>query len=459
MSVITVSVFVTLPFPVECEDNIFGKPEENNRPDVSSLTPEQLKKIVKQCDDIKSQLDETLDDNEQLVSTLVNSNYYDIKKFNKIKLDRESSFGMLHVNIASLNAHIDDLRTVLSRMKPEIDIIGISEHKIKKDFTPSNNIDIGGYDEFIFEPTGSTHGGAGFYIKNGYDYIPRKDLNLNSTSHFEAMFVELILKDRKNLIVGCIYRHPSSDISVNDFAEKYLEPIMYKIQREKKECVLMGDFNVDLLKSSGDNAASKFYNTLSSYFFTPYILQPTRLCSKTLIDNIFYNSLEYHSFRGNLLYELSDHLTQFLILEGFIKERGLPETSMYKKDFEQFNEREFEEIVINGLNWEEICMIRIGSSSASFKSFHDTLNYHIDEMAPSKQVTLKQFRLMLKPWITRDILRKCDERDKLLKEIKDENDPIRKKILRTNFNMLRNQITKEKRQNKKNHFAEQFEKK
>ena len=80
----------------------------------------------------------------------------------------------------------------------------------------------------------------------------------------------------------------------------------------------MGDFNVDLLKANGDNAAGKFYNTLSSYFFTPHILQPTRLSSQTLIDNIFYNSLEYHSFRGNLLYELSDHLTQFLILEGFV---------------------------------------------------------------------------------------------------------------------------------------------
>ena len=73
-------------------------------------------------------------------------------------------------------------------------------------------------------------------------------------------------------------------------------------------------------------------------------------------------------------------------------------------------------------------MIRIGSSRASFKSFHDTLNFHIDEMAPSKQITLKQFRLMLKPWITKDILKKCDERDSLLKEIKDENDPIRKKF-------------------------------
>ena len=111
----------------------------------------------------------------------------------------------------------------------------------------------------------------------------------------------------------------------------------------------MGDFNIDLLKSTGDNAASKFNNSMTSYFFTPYILQPTRLASKTLIDNIFFNSLEYHSFSGNLLYELSDHLTQFLLLECFVKERCLPKTVMQKKDFEKFNFREFDEIVINVL--------------------------------------------------------------------------------------------------------------
>ena len=74
----------------------------------------------------------------------------------------------------------------------------------------------------------------------------------------------------------------------------------------------MGDFNVDLLKSSTNNDANFFYNELSSHFFTPYILQPTRLRSKTLIDNIFFNSLDYKSYSGNLLIELSDHLIQFL---------------------------------------------------------------------------------------------------------------------------------------------------
>ena len=31
------SVFMRLPFPVECEDNIFGKPVEKTKPDVSSM--------------------------------------------------------------------------------------------------------------------------------------------------------------------------------------------------------------------------------------------------------------------------------------------------------------------------------------------------------------------------------------------------------------------------------------
>ena len=45
-----------------------------------------------------------------------------------------------------------------------------------------------------------------------------------------------------------------------------------------------------------------------------------------------------------------------------------------------------------------------------------------------------------------------------MKEIKSENDLIRKKILRTNFNALRNEVTREKRQSKRDYFAAKFEK-
>ena len=88
------SVFVQLPYPVECEDFIFGKPEEKTRPDVSSISPDQLKKFVKQCDAIREHLNEASDNTEELISTSVNSNYYDIKKFNKYLLTHASECNM-----------------------------------------------------------------------------------------------------------------------------------------------------------------------------------------------------------------------------------------------------------------------------------------------------------------------------------------------------------------------------
>ena len=65
-------------------------------------------------------------------------------------------------------------------------------------------------------------------------------------------------------------------------------------------------------------------------------------------------------------------------------------------------------------------------------------------MAPFKKVTLKEYRLMLKPWINNDILNKCKDRDKLLKEILKEKEASKIKDLREKYVKLRNKITSEK---------------
>ena len=154
---------------MECEDNIFGKPPEKLRkPDISSISTSELNKFVKQCKSIKNQLKSVSDneDEEDFFNSIVNSEYYSINDFNKIKPDN-SSFGLAHVNIASLDAHIDDLRTILCRLKTSFDVIGISEHKIRENSSPSNNIDIAGYQEFDYLPTDTYFGGTGFYVKSG----------------------------------------------------------------------------------------------------------------------------------------------------------------------------------------------------------------------------------------------------------------------------------------------------
>ena len=59
------SIFVRLPFPVECEDNIFGAPPEikKPKPDVSSMTPSQIKRIVKEMEAIDKELPKTMKTN------------------------------------------------------------------------------------------------------------------------------------------------------------------------------------------------------------------------------------------------------------------------------------------------------------------------------------------------------------------------------------------------------------
>ena len=237
------------------------------------LTCDVAKDFIAQCDSIQNLINlENDDDDDENLPNSVNSTYYDVNQLNSLKIDLPSSFGLFHVNIASLDKHIDDLKLILSLLKYKFDVIGISEHKIFKDTLPSNNIIIPGYHEFIFEPTGTTHGGTGFYLKDNIDYITRDDLQINSPSDFESMFIEIQFPKKNNLIVGCVYRHPTSKISVQDFTNLHLDPILQKINMERKQCVFMGDFNVDLLKTESNNESNLFYNNLSSHFFTPYII-------------------------------------------------------------------------------------------------------------------------------------------------------------------------------------------
>ena len=74
-----------------------------------------------------------------------------------------------------------------------------------------------------------------------------------------------------------------------------------------------------------------------------FILQPTRLVSKILIDNIFLNTIKYPSHSGNLTIQLSDHLFQFVILEEFYKDLVQRKINLYHRNFKIFDEDKFKE--------------------------------------------------------------------------------------------------------------------
>ena len=168
-------------------------------------------------------------DDDELSTNTVDSKYHDISQLNSLNPDLSSSFRMFHVNIASLNKHIDDLKLILFALEFKFDIIGISEHTFREGSTPKNNIDIPGYQTFMIQPIESSHGGTGFYLTNYINYIERHDLALNSMGNFESTVIEINFPKRENLIVACIYRHPTSKISIHDFNKNHMDPFLQKI--------------------------------------------------------------------------------------------------------------------------------------------------------------------------------------------------------------------------------------
>ena len=87
------------------------------------------------------------------------------------------------------------------------------------------------------------------------------------------------------------------------------------------ECVLAGDYNIDLLKQTNTETAA-FTELLQSYLTTPMITIPTRYSDDkmSLIDNIFYNNYKGAGTSGVILSDLSDHLPVFFHSRKLCKE-------------------------------------------------------------------------------------------------------------------------------------------
>ncbi len=69
---------------------------------------------------------------------------------------------------------------------------------------------------------------------------------------------------KEKAIVGIIYRPPSGDMPVFN---EYIYSTMCKMNDEKKDCFILGDFNINTLYGK----QSEFMNTILSCGFSPLI--------------------------------------------------------------------------------------------------------------------------------------------------------------------------------------------
>ena len=87
---------------------------------------------------------------------LVSCDYYIPYELNKINI-KQKGLSVLHLNISSLSAHIDDLKNFLSELRTKFDIICISESRLSQKNSKTTDINLAGYN-IEQTPTGSLVG-------------------------------------------------------------------------------------------------------------------------------------------------------------------------------------------------------------------------------------------------------------------------------------------------------------
>ena len=85
------------------------------------------------------------------------------------------------------------------------------------------------------------------------------------------------------IIIGVIYKPPESntDIFVAHFSD-----LMGIISKERKQCILMGDFNLDLIKVDTHNQTKDFVHSL--YFILMHFTQLSANLHASLTIQLHY---------------------------------------------------------------------------------------------------------------------------------------------------------------------------
>ena len=199
---------------------------------------------------------------------------------------------------------------------------------------------IDGYCLFRRDRPDQAGGGVCIYV---LDTIPAKlDVQFNCPD-LELLWVRLQLHNHgSGLLVGCLYRPPSSDGSFWTHLEGLLEGA------EGEEVIVLGDLNVDFLQTGSRDFDHLNRAMLLPLNLTNLITQATRFSKhgQTSLDAILSNSTKLHS--GSVEeFDLSDHC----LVSAPLNYTSGPSATVasrkryLRRDFRQFDPLEFQQLL------------------------------------------------------------------------------------------------------------------
>lgn len=243
----------------------------------------------------------------------------------------QNKFKVLYTNADSLINKMDELQVAVGEHNPEIIMICEVIPKSGNLKVTHELIKVEGYDVFTNIDKENNHRGIVIYIS-----MKLKAQEVSFDSDFtENTWCTVLLTGRDELLVGYIYRSPSSMMENN----KLLCELMQLVSKSRvKHVLIMGDFKFPDINwkrahvdSTSNNPSHMFLTATQESFFHQHIDEPTRHRHgqrANVLDLVFTNtaelilSIEYLPPLG-----LSDHvclLAEFDILQETDKKERKP---------------------------------------------------------------------------------------------------------------------------------------
>ena len=318
---------------------------------------------------------------------------------------QHKDFRIYHANIRSCTQIFKSLIGYLNTISFRYDIIVLTETWLTDDL--DGLYEIPGYNNISLHRN-RNGGGIRIYYDNTLTADNCEQFSGIFDTH-ESLFIRISQKNRLSLIVGGIYRPPCK--SINKFLEYLNDNFLVNETILGEKCVLIGDFNLDLLQADVKNTHRLFFDMMAEAGFQMQIDQPTHYNAQTrkfnsIIDHIWINFFKDIT-AGVLEDPISDHLPIYLNIK-----LCQPTTQLKKVEFRHYTNENW-----NKLENDKTALFtayRVGDTNINVEmdKFDNWLHNIISRYFPIKTKLISPNRLKL-PWLDRETMGYIHKKHKL----------------------------------------------
>ena len=256
-------------------------------------------------------------------------------------------------------------------------------------------------------------GGISIFVKEDIEFLERQDLRFSDElqDSYDSLFIE-VQSGNANIpdtLIGTIYRSPS--YANEKQLIRSMEILLNKIHNEKKEIILLGDFNMDLMTL--DDNTSDMLDLLVSSELIPRITVPTRKThdSQTLIDHIYKKISNQKCTAGTLISDITDHYINFIFSSEPNVLPPLPKSITYRA-FTENNLNSFND-QLRQTDWSQV--YSSNDPNEAYKCFIGLYLNAFNQTIPIKTKKFNKWKHKKQRWMTRGILTSIKNKTKLYK--------------------------------------------